>query len=404
MNSTQTKVNPVPPGHRRVGMEGSHVVALAVKQCNVDVVAAYPITPQTHIVEKLAEMVANGELDAEFVLVESEHSAMTVCLGAEAAGARTFTCTSAQGLILMSEIVYIASAMRLPCVMVLANRSLSGPLSIWCDHSDVMSIRDCGWIQTFAENAQEVYDLVFHAYRVAEMGEVLTPVVLNMDGFFLTHVVEPLMVADQGLVDHYLPPYRPRHTLHPDRPVTMGAYGVPELFTETKKAQDEALRATLPHIVRAWKEWGDLTGRSYRPVETYRTDGARVLLFTMGSIGQTAMVAVDAMRDQGLPVGLVKLRLWRPFPHEDLRRALAGAEHLVVLDRAVSFGGPGGPVASEIRSALYGQAGAPVIHDFIVGLAGRDVAVPDFEAMVREVLARESAPRHEDYVIYGVRG
>ncbi len=403
MSQTANRTGSVPPGHRRVGIENSHAAALAVKQCNVDVIAAYPITPQTHIVERLAEMVANGELDAEFVPVESEHSAMSVCVGAEAAGARTFTCTSAQGLILMSEIVYIASAMRLPCVMILANRSLSGPLSIWCDHSDVMSIRDCGWIQTFAETGQEVYDLVFHAYRVAEMPEVLTPVIVNVDGFYLTHVVESVLVADQEVVDRYLPPYRPRHVLHPDRPVTMGAYGVPELFTEAKKAQDEALRATYPYILRGWKEWGDLTGRSYRPVETYRTEGARVLLFTMGSIGQTAMVAVDAMREQGLPVGLVKLRLWRPFPHDELRRAVAGAEHLVVLDRAVSFGGPGGPVASEIRSALYGLDGAPAVHDFIVGLAGRDVAVSDFEAMVREVLARRAAPRHEHYVIYGAR-
>jgi len=402
MNSTR-KTIPIPPGHRRVGIEDSHAAALAVKQCNVDVVAAYPITPQTHIVERLAEMVSNGELDAEFVPVESEHSAMTVCVGAEAAGARTFTCTSSQGLILMSEIVYITSAMRLPCVMILANRSLSGPLSIWCDHSDVMSIRDCGWIQTFAENGQEVYDLVFHAYRVAEMPEVLTPVILNVDGFYLTHVVESVLTAEQELIDRYLPPYRPRVSLHPDRPVTMGAYGVPELFTEAKKNQDEALKATYPFILKAWEEWGDLTGRYYHPVETYRAEGAQVLLLTMGSIGQTAMVAVDRMRDAGVPVGLVKLRLWRPFPFEELRRAVSGAEHLVVLDRAVSYGGPGGPVASEVRAALYGQPDAPVVHNFIVGLAGRDVAVEDLATIVQKSLTRKKPPRQEDYILYGAR-
>lgn len=393
----------VPAGHSRVALEGSHAVAVAVKQCNADVVAAYPITPQTHIVEKLAQMVADGELDAEFVSVESEHSAMSVCVGAEAAGARTFTCTSAQGLILMSEIVFIASAMRLPCVMVLANRSLSGPLSIWCDHSDVMSIRDCGWIQFFAENVQEAYDMVFHAYRIAEMPEVLTPVIVNMDGFYLTHVVESLFVAEQELIDRYLPPYTPKFTLHPDNPLTMGAYGVPELFTEAKKNQDESLKATYPYILKAWREWAELTGRHYAPVESYRTEDARVLILTMGSIGQTGMVAVDKMRAQGIPVGLVRLRLWRPFPHEELRKAVLGHEHLVVLDRAISYGGPGGPVASEVRSALYGLQGAPAVHNFIVGLAGRDVAVQDFEAIANQVLATQRAPLHEDYVVYGAR-
>jgi len=385
------------------GIEVSHAAAIAVKQCDVDVVAAYPITPQTHIVERLSELVADGELDAEFVPVESEHSAMSVCVGAAAAGARTFTCTASQGLILMSEIVYIASAMRLPCVMILANRSLSGPLSIWADHSDVMAVRDCGWIQTFAESGQEVYDLTFHAYRVAEQAGVLSPVILNIDGFHLTHVVEPMEILDQEMVDRYLPRYDPQFSLHPDNPSTMGAYGVPELYTETKKAQDEALKATYPAILDAWKEWGDLTGRYYKPVEEYRTDGARVLLLTMGSIGETASVAIDGMRDRGMDVGLVRLRLWRPFPFDELRKSLEGADHVIVMDRAVSFGGPGGPVASEIRAALYDVPDAPQIHNYVVGLAGRDVKIEDFDAMVDEVASGKRSHRQEDYVIYGVR-
>lgn len=386
-----------------VGLEGSHAASEAVRQANVDVVAAYPITPQTHIVEKLAEMVANGEIDAEFVPVESEHSAMTVCLGATAAGARSFTCTASQGLILMSEIVFIASAMRLPVLMILANRSLSGPLSIWADHSDAMVVRDSGWIQVFCETAQEVYDHVFHGYRVGEDPNVLHPYMMSVDGFLLTHVVEPVLLEPDDVVAHYLPPYNPRYRLDPERPVTMGAYGVPELFTEVKKAQDEALKETYPYILKAWDEWAELTGRHYRPVETYRTDGARVLLLTMGSVGQTASVAVDKMREAGMGVGLVKLRLWRPFPFEELRRAVLGAEHLLVMDRAVSFGGPGGPVSAEIKAALYGLEGAPRVHDFIVGLAGRDVTVEDFENMVQLALERKTAPRQEDYEIYGAR-
>jgi len=390
-------------GQKRVGIEVSHAAAIAVKQCDVDVVAAYPITPQTHIVENLAQIVADGELDAEFVPVESEHSAMTVCVGASAAGARTFTCTAAQGLILMSEVVYITSAMRLPCVMILANRSLSGPLSIWADHSDVMSVRDCGWIQTFAESGQEVYDLIFHSYRVAEMQKVLHPVMLSIDGFHLTHVVEPIDMVDQAVVDKYLPRYKPLFSLHPDKPLTMGAYGVPELFTETKKNQDVALKDTYPHIIEAWKEWGDLTGRYYKPVETYRTQGARTVILSMGSTGETASVAIDGMREKGLDVGLVKLRLWRPFPFEDVRKALKGFDNVIVLDRALSFGGPGGPVASEIRAALYGVPDAPRITNYVVGLAGRDVAPEDFETMVREVEGGKSGDRQEDYVIYGAR-
>ena len=208
---------------KRVGMEVSIAAAEAVKQANVDVISAYPITPQTHIVEHLSELVANGELDADFVPVESEHTALSVCMGSEATGARSFTCTSSQGLALMSELTYITSALRLPIVMILANRTLSAPLSIWNDHSDVMSIRDCGWIQMFAENGQDVYDQVFCAYKMAEEREVLFPVIVNVVGFTLSHVIEPIELIDQEKIDAFLPPYEPLYRLHPDHPITMGA-------------------------------------------------------------------------------------------------------------------------------------------------------------------------------------
>ena len=383
----------------RVGMEVSIAAAEAIKQANVDVVAAYPITPQTHIVEHLSEVVNNGELDAEFIPVESEHSAMSVCTGSSAAGARSFTCTSSQGLALMSEIVYITASLRLPILMLLANRTMSGPLSIWNDHSDVMSIRDCGWIQVFVENGQEVYDHVFIGYRVAEDRNVLLPFMVNLDGFVLTHVIEPLEFLDQEVVDRYLPPYQPLYTLHPDHPVTMGAFSMPALYTETKKAQAEALNAVKPHILKGWQEFGDLTGRYYHPVETYKTENAKVVLVTQGSLGETATIAIDSLRDAGEPVGLVKIRLWRPFPFEEFQEAVAGAELIVVMDRAISYGGPGGPLAGEIRSALYAQEKHPRVVNFIAGIAGRDVAPEDFVQMIHQATERSG----EWYELYGVR-
>jgi pyruvate ferredoxin oxidoreductase alpha subunit len=388
---------------KRIGIEISLAAAEAVKQCDVDVISAYPITPQTHIVERLSEIVAEGELNAEFVCVESEHSAMTVCVGASAAGARTFTCTSAQGLILMSEIVFITAGMRLPCVMILANRSLSAPLSIWADHSDVMSIRDCGWIQVFANNGQEVYDHVFHAYRVAEDRNVLLPYIINIDGFTLTHVVEPIEFLEQKIVDSYVPKFEPIYRLNPDKPLTMGAYAVPELFTEAKKAQDEALKNSTPYILKGWKEFGDLTGRFYNPVENYKTDGAEILLVTMGSIGETAEIVVDELRNAGQKAGLVKIRLFRPFPFEEFRNAVSGAKTLVVMDRAISFGGPGGPVSSEVRAALYNLEKKPFVVNYIVGLAGRDVNISDFREMLKQAEKNASTCRQEDYIIYGAR-
>ena len=383
----------------RVGMEVSIAAAEAIKQANVDVIAAYPITPQTHIVEHLSEVVNNGELDAEFIPVESEHSAMSVCTGSSAAGARSFTCTSSQGLALMSEIVYITASLRLPILMLLANRSLSGPLSIWNDHSDVMSVRDCGWIQIFVENGQEVYDHVFIGYRVAEDRDVLLPFMVSLDGFVLTHMIEPIEFLDQEIIGRYLPPYSPLYSLHPDHPETMGAFATPALYTETKMAQAEALTEAMPTILKGWQEFGDLTGRYYHPVERYNTEDAKVILVTQGSLGETATIAIDSLRGAGEPVGLVKIRLWRPFPFEEFREAVAGADLIVVMDRAISYGGPGGPLAGEIRSALYEQEKHPRVVNFIAGIAGRDVSPEDFARMINKATERPG----EWYELYSVR-
>jgi pyruvate ferredoxin oxidoreductase alpha subunit len=381
-------------------MEVSIAAAEAVKQANVDVISAYPITPQTHIVEHLSELVANGELDAEFFCVESEHSALSVCLGSSATGARSFTCTSSQGLALMSEITYIASALRLPIVMIIANRTLSAPINIWNDHSDVMSIRDCGWIQFFAENGQDVYDHVFIAYRLGEDRNVLLPVIINMDGFTLSHVIEPIELIDQEKIDQFLPPYKPVLSLHPDRPVTMGGIALPGIFTETKKAQEVAIRSSMPKILEMWKAFGEMTGRYYHPIETYKAEDAETLLVTMGSFGETASAAVDKMREEGRSVGLVKIRLWRPFPFDAFKTASLNAKQLVVIDRAISVGACG-PVASEVKAALYEGHQRPSIYNFVAGLGGRDVAPSDFVKMVDKAEIEEG--NKEGFEIYGVR-
>jgi pyruvate ferredoxin oxidoreductase alpha subunit len=388
---------------KRIGMEVSIAAAEAVKQCNVDVISAYPITPQTHIVEHLSELVANGELDAEFFCVESEHSALSVCVGSSATGARTFTCTSSQGLALMSEITYIASALRLPMVMIIANRTLSAPLSIWNDHSDTMMIRDCGWIQFFVENGQEVYDHVFISYRLSEDRDVLIPVIINMDGFILTHVIEPIEMIEQEKIDKFLPPYQPLYRLHPDRPITMGAFALPSIFSEAKKAQEVAIRSSLGKILEVWSAFGKMTGRYYRPVETYKTEDAETIFVTMGSIGETASVAVDRMREDGRAVGLIKIRLWRPFPFEALREAVLKAKNLVVIDRAISVGGPGGPVSSEVKAALYGYDQRPFVYNFVAGISGRDVSPSDFIEMANRAEIEIKEGKRDGYEIYGVR-
>jgi pyruvate ferredoxin oxidoreductase alpha subunit len=385
---------------RKVGIEVSIAASEAVGLCDVDVVAAYPITPQTHVVEHLSELVASGHLDAEFIPVESEHSAMSVCCGSSAVGARTFTATSAQGLALMSEIVFIASSMRLPMVMFLANRALSAPLSIWNDHSDTMMVRDCGWIQVFCENGQEVYDAIFHAFRVSEDPQVSLPVMINVDGFNLTHVIEPIELWTEEMAKKYIPPFQPLSILHPDKVVSMGAFGMPEIFAEQKMAHEQALMNSYPNIMKAWDELAELTGRQYSPVEFYKTEGAETLILAMGSICETASLAVDQMRSAGEKVGLVKLRLWRPLPKEMLIKALSGASDVVVLDRCLSPGGANAPFTSEIRSLMYHAAERPRIHCMVAGLGGRDVTPSDVEKMVKTALSDDKF----EHSIYGVRG
>jgi len=387
----------------RVGMEVSIAIGEMVKLANADVIAAYPITPQTHIVEHLAELVAEGELDAEYIPVESEHSAMSACLGSAAAGARTFTATAGQGLELMHEVLYAASSMQLPVIMAVANRALSAPLSVWGDHSDAMSCRDTGWIQIFTENGQEVVDQILCAFRIGEDKRVLLPVMVHLDGFHISHVIEPILLPEQGEVDAFLPPNDYPLPLNPARPVAMGDFGPPFIYTEAKWAQEMNLRQAKQTILEVWREFGDRFGRHYRPVEHYRTDDAEVLLLTMGSYSETAMTAIDKMREEGQNIGLLKLRLWRPFPFEEIRQAVKKAKTLIVFDRALSTGGPSGPVASEIKAVLYDEPGRPRIVNFVGGLGGRDITVNDFAEIVRRGLEVARKGSDQEFEIYGVR-
>lgn len=388
---------------KKIGIEASIAIAEAAGLANPDVIAAYPITPQTHIVEHLAEMVANGEVDAEYIPVESEHSAMSACLGAAAAGARAFTATAGQGLELMHEVLYIASSMQLPVVMTVANRALSAPINVWGDHSDMMAVRDTGWIQFVVENGQEAVDNVLCAFCIGEDHRVLLPVMIHLDGFHLTHVIEPILMPDQEEVDKFIPPNDYPLPLDPARPVTMGGLGPTVIYPEVKKYQDVHLRAAKDVILEYWNKFGETFGRYYHPVERYRTEGAKTLLLTMGSTSETAMDAVDNMRNAGMEVGLLKLKLWRPFPFEELWEAVREADLLVVVDRAISFGGPAGPFCSEVKAALYNQEKKPKVTGFVAGLGGRDIPVVGFETMVRRGMEIAEKGGGEILETYGVR-
>jgi len=387
---------------KRVGMEVSLAIGEAAMLADVDVVAAYPITPQTHIVEHLAELVANGELNANYIPVESEHSAMSACLGSAAVGARTFTATAGQGLELMHEVLFVASSMQLPIVMAVANRALSAPLSVWGDHSDVMATRDTGWIQIFTENGQEVFDNILCAFRIAEDKRVLLPVMVNLDGFHLSHMIEPILIEDQDKVDKFLPKNNYPYPLDPEKPLSMGTFAPPVIYSEAKKAQEVNLQASKKVITEVWDEYNKIFGRQYKPVETYRTEDAKTILLTMGSFSETAMATVDKMRNAGQSVGVARLRLWRPFPTNELRQAVGNAETLVVFDRALSFGGQAGPVCSEVRSALYNEAKRPKVVNIVGGLGGRDVTVAGFEEIITNGVAMAKKGGRE-FEIYGVR-
>jgi len=361
-------------------IEGSLAVAEAVRLCRPQVIAAYPITPQTHIVEALAEMVANGKLDADYITVESEFSALSACLGASAAGSRTYSATTSQGLALMFEVCFNVAGMRFPVVMTIANRALGAPLSIWNDQQDSISLRDSGWLQFYAEDNQEATDLHYIAYRVCEDPSVLLPAFVCFDGFILSHTYEPVEQLAQVDVDKFLPKFTPKERLDAADPISFGMFASPDYYMEFRYAHDKALKDSKAIIEKAGKEFAKLFGRDYSAlIEGYHLKDAETVLVAMGSICGTTKDAIDEMRAEGKKVGLLKIRVFRPFPTEELAKALAGAKRVAVLDKNISLGSKGA-VALEVKDALYGS-GIPV-YGYILGLGGRDVRKKDIKEIV----------------------
>jgi pyruvate ferredoxin oxidoreductase alpha subunit len=375
--------------------EGSHAVAEAVGYCRPQVIAAYPITPQTHIVEALADMVANCKIDAEYITVESEFSALSACLGASAAGSRVYSATTSQGLALMFEVCFNCAGMRLPVVMSIVNRALGAPLSIWNDQQDSISLRDSGWLQLYAEDNQEATDLHYLAYRVAEDHRILLPAFVCFDGFILSHTYEPVDMLTQEQVDGFLPPFRPYQKLDAADPISFGLFASPDYYMEFRYAIDQAMNRARTVIPETGKVFSEMFGRDYSGlIEEYRLDDADCAIVAMGSICGTVKDAIDDMRNDGKKVGLLKLRAFRPFPVNEVQKALKGVSTVAVLDKNISLGSKGA-VALEVRDALYGTQ-IPV-YDFIIALGGRDVRKKDIAAVV----AHAEAGKGDTY--YGLR-
>lgn len=368
-------------------LEGSIAVAEAVKLCRVGVISAYPITPQTHIVERLADFVADGELKSEFVNVESEHSAASVVLGSEACGVRSFTATSSQGLILMSEVLYNIAGMRLPLVMVCANRALSAPINIWNDHQDAMAVRDAGWVMLFAEDCQEAADFIYQAYKLGENKNIMLPVMVNMDGYILTHGMEAVDIPEQSLVDKFLPPYDPPYKLDVENPLSFGLLGDPSVYLETRYAIQKTFDDVLKIIPSLGEEFKSVFGREgLNLTEGYFLDDADVVIVAMGSVTGTIKEFIDEKRKQGRKIGLLRIITYRPFPKEMIFNALKDKKRLIVLEKAISLGNEG-PLYTEVKSLFSNSL--PKVMGFVAGLGGRDITFSTLEDMLSRSEAEE---------------
>ncbi len=365
---------------------GNHAVSYGVLLSRVQVIAAYPITPQTQVVEMLSEFCADGRMKASFIKVESEHSVMAATVGASIAGARAFTATSSHGLALMHEVLHWAAGGRLPIVMANINRTLGPGWNIWTEQTDSLAQRDTGWLQFYCESNQEVLDMVIQAYRIAET--VLLPVMLVLDAFFLSHTEEPVDIPDQSLVDSFLPPYEPRYKLQPGDPHSFYGLVAPEHFMELRYKMQRDMERAVQVARQVGADFGSTFGRAYDVVEKYRMEGADLVLVTSGSIAGTTRVVVDELRTAGQRVGMLKVRMFRPFPFAALRESLADAQKVAVIDRNISYG-HGGIFASEAKAALYGAAHQPLIYSFIIGLGGRDVTPQSIRSIVSYVQEHE---------------
>lgn len=382
-----------------LGMNGDEAVAFAVKQCDVDVVAAYPITPQTIIVEKFSEYVANGEVQTEFVCTESEHSAMTASLAASLTGARTFTASASAGLALMHEMLFVTSGSRAPVVMAVANRALSSPLNIHGDHSDSMTERDSGWIHIYVENAQEAYDSIVQAFKIGEDTDVMLPVIVGLDGFTISHTLERVDVLPEDAVrkfvgDRQFPmvlthegktvPFK----LDPENPMTMGPNALQNYYFEFKRQQQEGMNNALRKIQEVNSEYAKISGRSYGNglIDKYYLTDAEIAIVCIGSTAGTLKVIVDKLRDEGIKAGVLRLRTFRPLPIEDLRNALKNIKVVAVMDKSMSPGGLGAAVFNEVRNVLYDLKQRPIMVNYIFGLGGRDSSPGDLRRIFEDLM------------------
>ena len=371
----------------RERLSGNEAAATAMKQINPDVVAAFPITPSTEIPQYFSTFVANGTVDTEFIAVESEHSAMSACIGAQAAGARAMTATSANGLSLMWEMVYIASSLRLPIVMSLVNRAVSGPLNIHNDHSDAMGVRDAGWIMLFSENNQEAYDNLLMAHRIAEHKDVLLPLMVCQDGFITSHSIENIMLEEDSEVKNFVGKYAPEHyLLNSKEPIAVGPLDVQSYLFEHKAQQAEAMKKSKEVILEVSKEFEKWTGRSYGLFEEYKLDDAEVAIVCMNSTAGTTKFVVDKLRNQGIKAGLLKLRVFRPFPAEEIAQALSHVKAVAVLDKADSLNAVGGALFQDITSGMYvNNVHVPTVN-YVYGIGGRDTRADEIESVYSDLM------------------
>ena len=387
---------------KRDRMSGNEAIACAIRQIDPDVIAAFPITPSTEIPQYVSRFKADGLISTEFITVESEHSAMSACIGAQSSGVRAMTATSSAGMALMYELLYVAASDRLPIVLAAVNRALTGPININAEHSDSMGARDSGWIQLYSENAQEAYDNMLMAHRIGEHPDVMLPVMVCQDGFITSHAIENILIEDDKEVSDFVGTYDPEHhLLDPAKSVAIGPYGISSYVFELKRAQSYAMECANEVILSVAEDFEKQFGRKYGFFEEYEMQDAEFAILIMGSAAGTAKVAVDAMRKRGEKVGLVKLRSFRPFPAEALAKALGGLKSLAIMDRSEGFSGFGGPLGMEVRAALLGHSDDVKTVNVIYGLGGRDIRVEDFEGLYKELEAmQDMESRDIPYVRY----
>ena len=389
---------------KRERMSGNEAVATAMRQVNPDVIAAFPITPSTEIPQYVSSYKAEGLIDTEFIAVESEHSAMSACIGASAAGVRVMTATSSAGMALMYELLYVAASDRLPIVMAAVNRALTGPININADHSDSMGARDSGWIQLYSENAQEAYDNILMANRIAEHPDVMLPVMICQDGFITSHGVENIILEDDDFVKDFIGEYNPeKYLLNPDESLGIGPYSVSPYYMEIKRQQFEAMTNAKKVIRDISREFSGKTGREYGMIDTYKMEDAEYAVLVMSSSAGTGKVAVDELRENGIKAGLIKLRVFRPFPTEEVVEAAKGLKALGIMDKSDGFSAAGGPLGAEVRSALYGKADGIRTVNYIFGLGGRDIKTGDFHEIIEELKDKADGKDVPDCRYHGVR-